>query len=97
MADQEDEKIIKHRQQKEAEDYEKKVRISFEEVAQTEAGQVLFGYLMKKCLFHESTIALSTTGDINTNAMIHNEARRRLYLRDIRLFIPVNIRRKIEN
>lgn len=70
---------------------------AFADVAETEAGQIVFRWMMQQCHYQVSTIVGNPqTHDINAMGTIFNEARRRFYL-DLRRYIPVNIRRKIEN
>lgn len=67
------------------------------EIAQTEAGQIFFRWMMNSCYFQKSTIVADPTAqEINPMGTIFNESRRRVYL-DIRRAIPVGLLRKIEN
>lgn len=74
-----------------------KIKQAFETIAETEEGRVVLKYLMQVCQYQVSTLSMDPQSqEINPLALVHNEARRRLYLH-IRAFIPVAIRRKIEN
>lgn len=67
------------------------------ELAETEAGQILFMEMANQYFFHKSTIAGNfQTGEINVYGTLFQEAQRRIYL-DIRRHIPLHIRKKIEN
>jgi hypothetical protein len=74
-----------------------KIRRAVAEIAETEAGQVFFNWLMNSCFFTRSTIEADPTArEINPLGTIFNESRRRLYL-DVRRGIPAGLLKKIEH
>ena len=67
------------------------------EIAETEAGQIFFNWMMNSCFFTRSTIEADPQArEINPLGTVFNESRRRLYL-DIRRGIPSALLRKIEH
>ena len=67
------------------------------EIAETEAGQIFFNWMMNSCFFTRSTIEADPQGrEINPMGTVFNESRRRLYL-DIRRGIPPALLKKIEH
>ena len=67
------------------------------EIAETEAGQIFFNWMMKSCFFARSTIEADPQArEINPMGTIFNESRRRLYL-DVRRGIPTGLLKKIEH
>ena len=73
------------------------VRRAIAEIAETEAGQIFFNWMMQSCFFTRSTIEADPTArEINPMGTIFNESRRRLYL-DVRRGIPAGTLKKIEH
>lgn len=74
-----------------------KIRRAVAEIAETEAGQIFFNWLMNSCYFTRSTIEADPQArEINPMGTIFNESRRRLYL-DVRRGIPPSLLKKIEH
>jgi len=74
-----------------------KVRRAVAEIAETEAGQIFFNWMMNSCFFTRSTIEADPQArEINPIGTIFNESRRRLYL-DVRRGIPAGLLKKIEH
>ena len=74
-----------------------RIRRAVTEIAETEAGQIFFNWMMNSCFFTRSTIEADPTArEINPLGTIFNESRRRLYL-DIRRGIPTGLLKKIEH
>jgi hypothetical protein len=74
-----------------------KVRRAVAEIAETEAGQIFFHWMMSSCFFTRSTIEADPQAhEINPMGTIFNESRRRLYL-DVRRGIPPGLLKKIEH
>ena len=74
-----------------------KVNQAVREIAETEAGQVFFKWLMLSCYYQKSTIVGDPQShEVNVYGTLFNESRRRVYL-DVRRAIPAAILRKIEN
>lgn len=74
-----------------------KIKRAVAEIAETEAGQIFFNWMMNSCFFTRSTIEADPTArEINPLGTIFNESRRRLYL-DIRRGIPAGLLKKIEH
>lgn len=74
-----------------------KIRRAVAEIAETEAGQIFFNWMMNSCFFTRSTIEADPTArEINPMGTIFNESRRRLYL-DVRRGIPTGLLKKIEH
>ena len=73
------------------------VKRAVAEVAQTEAGQIFFNWLMHSCFFTRSTIESDPQArEINPIGTVFNESRRRLSL-DVRRGIPSALLKKIEH
>jgi len=73
------------------------VKRAVAEIAETEAGQIFFSWLMNSCFFTRSTIEADPTArEINPLGTVFNESRRRLYL-DVRRGIPPGLLKKIEH
>ncbi|MBW1672034.1 MAG: hypothetical protein JRJ45_00060 [Deltaproteobacteria bacterium] len=73
------------------------IRRAITEIAETEAGQIFFNWMMNSCFFTRSTIEADPTArEINPMGTIFNESRRRLYL-DVRRGIPAGLLKKIEH
>lgn len=88
MADQEDKKPESEK--------EKRIK-AIQEIAETEAGQIFFNWMMNSCFFTRSTIESDPKAhEINPLGTIFNESRRRLYL-DVRRAIPAALLKKIEH
>jgi len=74
-----------------------KVRRAVAEIAETEAGQIFFNWMMNSYFFTRSTIEADPQArEINPIGTIFNESRRRLYL-DVRRGIPAGLLKKIEH
>ena len=74
-----------------------KVNRAVAEIAETEAGQIFFNWMMNTCFFTRSTIEADPHArEINPLGTVFNESRRRLYL-DVRRAIPTGTLKKIEH
>jgi len=82
---------------KDKEQEKDKVKRAVAEIAETEAGQIFFNWMMGSCFFTRSTIESNPSArEINPLGTVYNESRRRLYL-DVRRGIPPALLKKIEH
>lgn len=65
------------------------------EVASTKAGQDFLRWLMDYCGYKYSSLTMTAEGVILTDAIVHNEAKRAVWL-DIRKAIPAKLLNNIE-
>lgn len=85
------------------EEYNKRVKLENEtikrviqDVAVTPEGKAFFFWFMKTCGYQSSSITLDEANKIDKDALLINEALRRMYL-NVRAFIPRHVLPEIEN
>ena len=77
-------------------DKAKRIKQAYAGVAATRNGRIMIEDIMNLCGFHTPSVTVDpTTGEINTNSTIYNEARRNIYL-TVRGRIPPKYRNMIE-
>lgn len=61
---------------------------AFAQVAATPAGVKVFQYLMEYCGFKHSSLTMTADGQLLTDAIVHNEAKRAVWLETRKLIPP---------
>lgn len=72
-----------------------KLKADFAKVAATESGQRVLRWLAHFLGFKQSSLTMSENGELLIQAIVHNEARRNVWL-DIRKLIPIKALNEIE-